>query len=67
MENENDFELTRVEIVLHNFNRVAIDKFLKANGFDAEGDDWGRKIKIILRVIEETQQGIRNDEKCAKK
>ena len=67
MENENDFELTRVEIVLHNFNRVAIDKFLNANGFEVDGDDWGRKIKQVLLVIDEIQQGIRNDEKCTKK
>jgi hypothetical protein len=49
---EKDFELTKVEVVLHEFNRATIDKFLKANGFEAEDDDWGRKIKRVLLVIE---------------
>ena len=64
MESEN--ELTRVEIVLHNFNRDAIDKFLSANGFETDSGDWGRKIKEVLLIIEETQLGIR-EEKCTKK
>jgi hypothetical protein len=56
---EKDFELTKVEVVLHEFNRAAIDKFLQAHGFETEGDDWGRKIKQVLLVIDEVQQGIR--------
>lgn len=59
---EKDFELTKVEIVLHEFNRAAIDKFLKANGFETEDDDWGRKVKLVLLVIDEVQQGIRKYE-----
>ena len=39
MESEN--ELTSVEVVLHNFNRIAIDKFLQNNGLEIEGYDWG--------------------------
>lgn len=65
--NESENELTRVEVVLHNFNRAAIDTFLKAYGFETEGDDWGRKIKEVLLIIDEVQQGIRKEEKCAKK
>ena len=57
MESEN--ELTRVEVVLHNFNRSAIDQFLKANGFEVVGESWERKIKLVLLVIDEVQQGIR--------
>ena len=63
---EKEFELTNVEIVLHEFNRAAIDTFLQAYGFDTEGDDWGRKIKQVLLVIDEVQQGVRK-EKNAKK
>lgn len=63
---ENEFELTKVETVLDNFNRAAIDQFLKANGFEVEGDDWCRKIKLVLLVIDEVQRGIRK-EKYAKK
>lgn len=61
---END--LIRVEVVLHNFNRAAIDQFLQANGFETEGDDWGRKIKQVLLIIDEVQLGIRK-EKYTKK
>ena len=42
MESEN--ELTRVEVVLHDLNRSAIDTFLNANGYETEGMDWGKKI-----------------------
>lgn len=56
---DKDFELTKVEVVLHEFNRAAIDTFLQANGFEVEGKDWGRKIKQVLLVIDEVQQGIR--------
>ncbi|WP_321378383.1 hypothetical protein [Trichococcus shcherbakoviae] len=59
MENESENELTRVEVVLHNFNRAAIDTFLVSNGIEADGDDWGRKIKQVLRVIDEGQ--LKND------
>ena len=58
MENENDFELTKAEVVLHEFNRAAIDKFLESNGIEVDGDDWGRKIKQVLRVIDEGQLKI---------
>ncbi len=51
MESEN--ELTKVEVVLHNFNRAAIDAFLQAHGFGTAGKDWGRKIKEVLLIIEE--------------
>ena len=61
-----DFELTKVEVVLHEFNRAAIDKFLKANGFEVHGDDWGRKIKQVLLVIDEVQQGVRKEKKRKK-
>lgn len=64
MESEN--ELTKVEIVLHNFNRSAIDQFLKANGFEVQGESWERKIKLVLLVIDEVQMGVRK-EKYAKK
>ena len=60
MESEN--ELTRVEVVLHNFNRSAIDQFLKANGYEIKGMDWNKKIKCVLLVIDEVQQGIRKYE-----
>ena len=66
MESEKDFELTKVEIVLHEFNRAAIDAFLQANGFGPSGQDWGRKTKLVLLIIEEIQLGIRK-EKYAKK
>lgn len=56
---EKDFELTKVEIVLHDFNRAAIDAFLQTYGFETDGDNWGRKIKEVLLIIEETQRGIR--------
>lgn len=56
---ENDFELTRVEIFLHEFNRSAIDQFLKANGFEVVGESWEIKIKLVLLVIDEVQQGYR--------
>lgn len=61
---END--LTRVEVVLHEFNRKTIDKLLQAHDFETEGDDWNRKIKLVLLIIEEIQLGIRK-EKCVKK
>ena len=64
MENEN--ELTRCEIVLQNLTDAAIDAFLQANGFGTAGQDWGRKIKVVLLIIEEIQLGIRK-EKYAKK
>ena len=57
MDNEN--ELTRVEIVLHEFNKAAIDAFLQARGFNTVDKDWDKKIKQVLLVIEEMQQGIR--------
>lgn len=65
--NESENELTRVDVVLHNFNRSAIDTFLQVYGFETADDDWGRKIKVVLLIIDEVQQGVRNEEKCAKK
>nr|WP_321303432.1 hypothetical protein [uncultured Trichococcus sp.] len=53
MENEN--ELTRAEVFLHNFNRIAIDTFLEANGYETKGMDWGKKIKCVLLVIDTMQ------------
>lgn len=64
--NESENELTRVEVVLHNFNRAAIDQFLQANSFEVQGESWERKIKLVLLVIDEVQLGIRK-EKYAKK
>lgn len=64
MENEND--LTRCEIVLHEFNKKSIDSFLQAHGFGTAGHDWGRKTKLVLMIIEEIQMGIRK-EKYTKK
>ena len=64
--NGNDFSLTSVTVVLDEFNREAIDNFLKANGFEV-GNDWSRKIKEVLLIIEETQRGVRNEQKCVKK
>lgn len=61
---END--LIRVEVVLHEFNQKAITTFLKDYGFETDGDDWNRKIKLVLMIIEEIQIGIRK-EKCVKK
>lgn len=52
MESENDFELTRVEVVLHEFNRKTINEFLAANGIASDGLDFGKKIKQVLLVIE---------------
>lgn len=66
MESEKDFELTKVDIVLHEFNRIAIDAFLQVHGFETAGQDWGRKTKLVLLIIEEIQLGIRK-EKYAKK
>ena len=66
MENENDFDLTRCEIVLHEFNKKSIDTFLQAHGFGTAGQDWGRKTKLVLMIIEEIQMGIRK-EKYTKK
>jgi len=60
MESEN--ELTRVEVVLHDLNRMCIDTFLKANGYEIKGMDWNKKIKCVLLVIDEVQQGIRKYE-----
>lgn len=59
---DKDFKLTKVEVVLHEFNRAAIDQFLKANGFEVVGESWERKIKLVLLVIDEVQQGIRKYE-----
>ena len=53
MDNEN--ELTRVEIVLHEFNKAAIDAFLQARGFNTVDKDWDKKIKQVLLVIDEMQ------------
>ena len=64
MENEND--LTRCEIVLHEFNKKSIDMFLQAHGFGTAGQDYGRKTKVVLMIIEEIQMGIRA-EKYVKK
>ena len=64
MESEN--ELTRVEVVLDGFTRGAIDAFLQAHSFGTAGKDYGRKIKEVLLIIEETQRGIKK-EKYAKK
>lgn len=64
--NEQDFELTRVEAVLDAWNKEAIDAFLQAHGFGTAGQDYGRKIKEVLLIIEEIQRGIRK-EKYAKK
>ncbi len=64
MESEN--ELTRCEVVLHEINKASIDAFLQAHGFGTAGQDWSRKIKVVLLIIEEIQLGIRN-EKYAKK
>ena len=66
MESENDFEITRCEIFIHEVNKAAIDAFLQAHGFGTAGQDWGRKIKVVLLIIEEIQMGIR-EEKYAKK
>ena len=63
---DKDFELTKVEVVLHEFNKAAIDAFLQAHGFGTAGQDWGRKIKVVLLIIDEIQLGIRK-EKYAKK
>jgi hypothetical protein len=63
MENEKAFELTRCEVVLHEFNKKAIDDFLKANGVEVEGDDWGKKIKLVLSAIERTQLNEKNAKK----
>lgn len=51
MESEND--LTKCEIVLHEFNKKSIDAFLQVHGFGTAGKDWGRKIKEVLLIIEE--------------
>ncbi len=56
--NGNDFSLTSVNVVLDEFNREAIDNFLKANGFEVS-NDWSRKIKEVMLIIEENQRGIR--------
>lgn len=64
--NESENELTRVEVILHNFNRAAVDQFLQANGFEVQGESWERKIKLVLLVIDEFQLGVRK-EKYAKK
>ena len=66
MENENENDLTRCEIVLHELNRACIDSFLQVHGFGTAGKDWSRKIKVVLLIIEEIQLGIRK-EKYAKK
>jgi O-methyltransferase involved in polyketide biosynthesis len=56
MKNVKDFELTKVEVVLHEFNRAAIDEFLRDNGFETQNNDWGKKVKQVLFAIERTQQ-----------
>ena len=52
-------ELTKVEVVLHEFNRAAIDTFLQAGGFESDHDDWGKKIKQMILLIDEGQ--LKND------
>ena len=64
--NAKENELTKVEIVLHELNRACIDSFLQAHGFGTAGQDYGRKTKVVLMIIEEIQMGIR-EEKYAKK
>lgn len=59
MESEND--LTRVSIVLDNFNRSAIDAFLHVHGFGTAGQYWSRKTKLVLMIIEGIQMGIRKE------
>lgn len=49
---ENDFELTRCEVILHEWNRKTINEFLAANGITSDGLDYGKKIKQILLIIE---------------
>lgn len=66
MESEQDFELTKVEIVLDEWNKAVIDAFLQDNGFGTVGQNYGRKIKEVLLIIDEVQRGIRK-EKYAKK
>ncbi len=51
---ENENELTVVEVVLHEFNRRAINEFLEANGIASDGLDFGKKIKQVLLVIEKS-------------
>lgn len=59
MESESDYELTRCEIFIHEINKAAIDAFLQAHGFGTVGESWERKIKLVLLVIDEVQQGYR--------
>ena len=63
---EEDNSLTKAEVVLHELNRACIDSFLQAHGFGTAGQDYGRKTKVVLMIIEEIQMGIR-EEKYAKK
>ncbi len=57
--NGSENDLTRCEIVLHELNKKSIETFLKTHGFKTDGDDWGRKTKLVLMIIEEIQLGIR--------
>lgn len=59
MESESDYELTRCEIFIHEIYKAAIDAFLQAHGFGTVGESWERKIKLVLLVIDEVQQGYR--------
>jgi hypothetical protein len=59
MESEN--ELTRVEVVLHDLNRMCIDTFLKANGYELKGMGWNKKIKCILLVLDTMQMRQKNE------
>ena len=64
MDNEND--LTRCEIVLHEFNKKSIDMFHQEQRYRTACQDYGRKTKLVLMILEEIQMGIRA-EKYAKK
>ncbi|MGB7474078.1 hypothetical protein [Trichococcus sp.] len=58
MESEN--ELTNVSVVLHDLNRMSINTFLKASGYEIKGMDWGKKIKCVLLVIDTMQMRQKN-------
>ena len=57
--NAKENELTKVEVVLHELNRKSINTFLRANGLKTDGDDWGKKIKQMILLIDEGQ--LKND------
>ena len=57
--NAKENELTKVEVVLHELNRKSINTFLRANGLKTVGDDWGKKIKQMILLIDEGQ--LKND------